>query len=958
MSNGHSRSGLAPVHQISSLPWACTCLCVGLLLAASTPASAQAEYKLFTLNQQATVNGATFQQASNFFSTNPAAGTGNFKPFSRLQANNTEKGHNTGGALQNDEKSGPWTTNLRFREIPVIGGRLEFFLDINETNPGHFLSLEELKIYVSPTPNLSANAGTLASLGTLVYDMDGAGNSRVVLDYLLDSSGSGRSDLRLLVPRAPFAAACGSTIPCYVYFWSNFGATLLDGTDATSDDGFEEWNLFEREFLGVTKTVVPSFTRRVSWDIQKSASPTSHALFNGETAATTYTVALTRSETDGSWAVSGQITVANPAESAGAFSLTGVSDVILAAESNPQVAAAVECPALPVSIAPGASINCSYTATLPSGADRTNRVTIAFAAGGETFEATRDVPFSFAHLTPTTIAGPDLVSVDDSAYGPLGTTSESKTWTYERAFTCGADAGTHDNTATITETGQTSSASVTVTCYGLTVSKECTTTYKRAYDWTVQKTATNVPGLLTLQEGQVFSATYQIKALRGDPVDSGFKTNCGITVTNTHPTRDTPAAVALADALSGATNGAMSCGQAVGVIGAGDSVSCTYTADLPDATTRTNTATATLLGVDYATVGTDNVTFGAPSEIEDECATTSDPALGYSSGHCGTGFGIGLSKALDTSVCGDGFSFENTARLVETDTETERTSSVTVEWTIPCPGGCTLTQGYWKTHNESFRAERKGNGPPPDATWFDLGDVDLDVVIEGEQETFFLSGTTFYGVMQTPPQGGNVYYSLAHQYIAARLNILAGADGAAVSAAIAQATTFFQTRTPAQASVLRGASRNALVALAGTLASYNEGLAGPGHCSDDGVDASLSPVVASATASAQANASATEAPAVTANLEAALPSEYALSAPQPNPFSSATTLTFDLPEAATVSLRVYDALGREVARLVDKTVDAGRHQATWTAADAAAGVYVVLLEAGDVVRTRRVTVVR
>ena len=137
--------------------------------------------------------------------------------------------------------------------------------------------------------------------------------------------------------------------------------------------------------------------------------------------------------------------------------------------------------------------------------------------------------------------------------------------------------------------------------------------------------------------------------------------------------------------------------------------------------------------------------------------------------------------------------------------------------------GCTLTLGYWKTHNDSFQG-----GAATDPTW---------ALLSGglaEETIFFLSGQTWFEVFWTPV-GGNAYYNLAHQYMAAVLNQLAGASvPAAVQTALNSATTLFNTYTPAQIAALSGSDslRRQFIALAGTLGAYNEGLAagGPDHC--------------------------------------------------------------------------------------------------------------------------------
>lgn len=85
---------------------------------------------------------------------------------------------------------------------------------------------------------------------------------------------------------------------------------------------------------------------------------------------------------------------------------------------------------------------------------------------------------------------------------------------------------------------------------------------------------------------------------------------------------------------------------------------------------------------------------------------------------------------------------------------------------------------------------------------------------------------------------------------------------------------------------------------------------------------------------------------------------FALDAPHPNPFTTSTTLTYSLDEAATVTLTVYDVLGREVAVLEDGPRPAGRHTTRWAAPQLPAGVYVVRLTAGDFSATRKALLVR
>lgn len=90
---------------------------------------------------------------------------------------------------------------------------------------------------------------------------------------------------------------------------------------------------------------------------------------------------------------------------------------------------------------------------------------------------------------------------------------------------------------------------------------------------------------------------------------------------------------------------------------------------------------------------------------------------------------------------------------------------------------------------------------------------------------------------------------------------------------------------------------------------------------------------------------------------------FALAGSYPNPTRGAATVGFALDEAGPVSLSVYDVMGRKVATLVDRALQAGAHEVRWNgrAADGstvASGVYLIRLEAGERVATQRLTVVK
>ncbi len=78
----------------------------------------------------------------------------------------------------------------------------------------------------------------------------------------------------------------------------------------------------------------------------------------------------------------------------------------------------------------------------------------------------------------------------------------------------------------------------------------------------------------------------------------------------------------------------------------------------------------------------------------------------------------------------------------------------------------------------------------------------------------------------------------------------------------------------------------------------------------------------------------------------------------PNPFNPSTEIRFDLPEAAYVRLVVYDAMGREVARLVDGSLGVGRHAVRWEARGLPSGAYLYRLTAGSFAEARMMVLLR
>jgi len=83
----------------------------------------------------------------------------------------------------------------------------------------------------------------------------------------------------------------------------------------------------------------------------------------------------------------------------------------------------------------------------------------------------------------------------------------------------------------------------------------------------------------------------------------------------------------------------------------------------------------------------------------------------------------------------------------------------------------------------------------------------------------------------------------------------------------------------------------------------------------------------------------------------------------PNPFNPATTIRFELPAPLDVRLSVYDVRGREVARIVDGPMAAGRHAGVWNGRDdkgkaVASGIYWYRLQAGKETLSRKMVLLK
>jgi hypothetical protein len=97
---------------------------------------------------------------------------------------------------------------------------------------------------------------------------------------------------------------------------------------------------------------------------------------------------------------------------------------------------------------------------------------------------------------------------------------------------------------------------------------------------------------------------------------------------------------------------------------------------------------------------------------------------------------------------------------------------------------------------------------------------------------------------------------------------------------------------------------------------------------------------------------------------AAAPTSFSLALARPNPFNPSTTIAYEVPEQAHLTLTVYNLLGQEVMRLIDQVQAAERYEAVWngtnlTGAGVASCIYLYRITSGsEYTETKRMTLLK
>ena len=89
-----------------------------------------------------------------------------------------------------------------------------------------------------------------------------------------------------------------------------------------------------------------------------------------------------------------------------------------------------------------------------------------------------------------------------------------------------------------------------------------------------------------------------------------------------------------------------------------------------------------------------------------------------------------------------------------------------------------------------------------------------------------------------------------------------------------------------------------------------------------------------------------------------LPQQYILSHPYPNPFNPQVMIPITMAREALIQLRIYDIHGRLVISIADDVLPAGKKLFSWNGSQYPSGVYIVRCQAGHVMQTEKIILLK
>lgn len=362
--------------------------------------------------------------------------------------------------------------------------------------------------------------------------------------------------------------------------------------------------------------------------------------------------------------------------------------------------------------------------------------------------------------------------------------------------------------------------------YAWTVTMNANPSFKRTYNWEIEKSVSQ--SSVTLEEGESTEVTYTVTVKSTGFTDSdwGVSGNVHMTAGDDDITVATLGVKIQPDDLAAAVN----CVPPLPFNLGGGTLDCGYSASLADANPRTAEMRATTADGGFRFVQTPfNFSNAAMTEI-DECVAVTDSMAGPLGTVC-----VGDAPKTFTytktigpfSECGPR-TIDNTAVFRTNDTGTTGQASEQVDVDVTCrpPGdGCTRTIGYWKTH--------AGFGPQADVVTpllpITLGTAGGAKGIDVTTAALAVQLLSMKG-SNNVASASNGINKLYAQLLGAKLNGASGADTSGIAGTIAAADAFLATHDSLSWAGLSAAQKSMVLGWKDDLDDYNNGLGDVEHC--------------------------------------------------------------------------------------------------------------------------------
>jgi hypothetical protein len=89
-----------------------------------------------------------------------------------------------------------------------------------------------------------------------------------------------------------------------------------------------------------------------------------------------------------------------------------------------------------------------------------------------------------------------------------------------------------------------------------------------------------------------------------------------------------------------------------------------------------------------------------------------------------------------------------------------------------------------------------------------------------------------------------------------------------------------------------------------------------------------------------------------------VPTEYVLEQNYPNPFNPSTVISYSIPTASNVSVKVFDVLGNLIASLVNQNQEAGNYKINFNAGELSNGMYLYKIQAGSFIAIKKMLLIK